>query len=551
MPRDCFIVTGPCGTDLGGAIGKLRNYLVRDQRIPAASIVKLEDYMVRVHLARYPHDSRRSYLMEPGGFRHLVDRPKEYLRQVWSEAVTRATQEASEDIGTLFLLLHAALYHNGSEELFSCVDANRLKVAAEEAGLEIRRVFTLIDDCYDSFSRLTGQGQVWTYPDPDQSEAFGVVADVVAKVGLLLEWRAAEVAWAEHLADYLNSDHFLVAVKHPISVLADLAYSSKRPIYISHPITAVRALLAGGDAAGASRIMKEINDLTSQLRASAVVVPFSPTSIDEFRIRTDTGTTFLPELGQRWDAGEIEDLLFVPPVASVADPLRPPDGPVGKGHPLLGAYSALLTVFARRIKSHINWRDRKLVEQSRGLVVYRPYYQGRMSFGVLEEVEHRNLLEDHGVLAPGESPCVVLSPREDSALWRPEYIVGQIRDEATREDGSELSPDEMERLKRDLRGDNGFLALLETDHLDGPFLKEAVERVVRIRFRGAPGFHGPLDGERRTALEAWTAEKWEELAQNTNESDWVGSKMQAHDRLVRDGMSVAEFVGLVAEVFAG
>jgi len=448
-----------------------------------------------------------------------------------------------------FLLAHSTFYHNGSKEFFSAIDPDYLEAALQRAGFQARRVFTLVDDCYDVFARLTERDQLWEYPDPDQDTPFGVVADTVVKLGVLLEWRAAEVAWAEQLARRLGVPHFLVAVKHPVSVLADLAYSSKRPIYISHPITAVRELLAAGRLQEAERIKGEINELTSRLRTSFSVVPLSPTAIDELRVRT-RGEIYLPQLGDRWPVENDGDLLFVPPAVSVPDPLEPPGGAPSPGDPLETAYSGLLTIFVNQIRSEINRRDRKLVEQTRGLIVYRPYYGGKMSFGVLEEVEHRNDLEDHGILRPGESPCVALSPREDLALWRPEYIVGQIRDEATRDDGGELHPEEMGRLRNNLQIDQELLRMLENDSLDGPRLRDAVERTTRVRFRGMPPFRGPLDGEKKTAREAWTAEKWEEIARNVNTADWIGSRMRRHDCLVRQSIPVARFVQIAEEAFA-
>jgi hypothetical protein len=510
-------------------------------------VFKVEDYMVRSHLERYPNDVRRSYVEEPGGFRHLVDRPKGYLRKLWKVAAANAVEDVRRANGIVFLLMHTAFYHNGSEEFFTCVAPDVLATMYEKGATP--RIITLIDDCYDTFSRLCGVGQVWDYPDPEQTTDFGIVADAVAKIGLVLDWRAAEVSWAEQLATALCADHFLVAVKHPVSVVADLARSSKRPIYISHPITAVRDLLARNHRAEAEVIIGEINDLTSLLRESDSVVPFSPTTIDEFRLVPGPDQGYRTGLGDRWPIGNSHDLLFVPPTNPIAAPLTPPRGAVPADDPMTSAYSGILAILAKRIKSQINWRDRKLVEQSQGLVVYRPYYRGRMSFGVLEEVRQRNTLVEHHVVPNGGSPCVVLNPRQDLALWRPEFIAGQLRDEATRDDGAELTAEDRTAIQMALQQDTAFVDVLQSDGLDATRLRQAVEAVVRVRFRGNPAFRGPLDGVKRTAYEAWGADKWREIAGNVNAADWVGAEVTQGDTYLRDLIPVAEFAGIAEGVF--
>lgn len=70
-----------------------------------------------------------------------------------------------------------------------------------------------------------------------------------------------------------------------------------------------------------------------------------------------------------------------------------------------------------------------------------------------------------------------------------------------------------------------------------------------MRFRGEPGFGGPLDGVQTTLQEAWNAEKWQELADNVNRADWVGDQLRPNDVYIQEELSVADFVSAVERKF--
>lgn len=439
MPRDCFIITGPSGTNLFGSVKKLRLYL-QASSLPVPAVAKLEDHMVAIYSQQF--QDKAPLLSQSGGLRHLFVAPKYYLRSIWLDACSRALDTVPADQQPVFLLMHAAFYHNASVEFFSCIDASGLKGLLQSKGFAVRRVLTLIDDCYDVLSRLSERGQVLHPIVRTGATRFDAAAEAVSKLSMILEWRAFEVAWAEDLARGLGAEHFVVAVKHHLSVARDLIFTRKIPVYISHPITAVRALFRQGNDAEARAILEQIDELTDRLRRSEIVTPFSPTAIDEFRIGRH-GDAWEPRLEERWPVGSPQDLLFSPPPAPVSNPFDPagePSEPVELG--IDRAFHALLELFSRRLRNQINWRDRKLVEQSRGLVAYRPYYSGRMSFGVFEEIRHRNILTDHGGSGGGRSACVVLNPSMDLALWKPDYVKRKLKDDAVLEDGTN-PPDEI------------------------------------------------------------------------------------------------------------
>ena len=231
------------------------------------------------------------------------------------------------------------------------------------------------------------------------------------------------------VAQILNSKHFVLAVKHPISIFHDLFVGTdKKLVYIAHPISEVRRLLRGDDNERqlAEGIVELIQDLTRRLREQFIV--FEPTAIDELRfdlnVVLDNQSMDVPCLGWRWPlpSGQPTDLLstasgnsdqhFGRSWTSLARAITQ-EGPENIGQTqggLIRQAWPLLATLQGQILAQITSRDYSLVTQTSGLAVYRPAFRGNESGGVRLEITHNQALRQIGI---NRSPVVILHPDSD------------------------------------------------------------------------------------------------------------------------------------------
>lgn len=226
--------------------------------------------------------------------------PKPLLIQLWTKAFDQADQRIRESLASdrpVILTFHGVWFHLGVREYVSGVDFASL------ANLQVRPdvVFTLIDDIYDIKSRLSKPNGIFSYPVGEPDEYLTGVLRLLQ----ILDWRNTENVLSSKVAQILNSKHFVLAVKHPISVFHDLFVGTdKKLVYIAHPISEVRRLLRGDDNERqlAEGIVELIQDLTRRLREQFIV--FEPTAIDELRfdlnVVLDNQSMDVPCLGWRW-----------------------------------------------------------------------------------------------------------------------------------------------------------------------------------------------------------------------------------------------------------
>ena len=331
-------------------------------------------------MEHFPDDPMRQHIAEPHGLQYVLRMPKGYIRQIWRESVMSIAKDVGRD-QPLFLAGNAAYYLTQNRDYFAPIDLDVLKQ------LDLRRVVTLIDDIYDIWYRLRQGNQLWdqaTYQASQQTPfSWSVLA--ITQLLTLLDWRSAEILAAEAVASALHIPHLVLAVKHPCEVLYGIICEEKVPIYVSHPITEPRRLEQTADVHLVDDFKGEIAQISDELIHSPTHVPILPTAIDELRInRTDDA--YVPLLRQRWPIPN--RTLLQDPSPDNVNPLDPRNDYNNWNADSKNAISELLAVLADGIGKQISSRDRKLVEQCPVLVVWHPHFNGRISGGVSQEVEH-------------------------------------------------------------------------------------------------------------------------------------------------------------------
>jgi len=128
-------------------------------------------------------------------------------------------------------------------------------------------------------------------------------------------------------------------------------------------------------------------------------VLFVPDTIDEKRIEKKNigkdSYQYMPKLSDSWSLPFQDDWLFIPitPDLQKIEPLNPNDFNFqGAGKAIKSMISSILELLETKISSQINARDLSLVESSKSLLVYRPYWSGKSPHGVEAEMRyHREL----------------------------------------------------------------------------------------------------------------------------------------------------------------
>lgn len=393
--------------------------------------------------------------------------PQQVLLKCWCEAFLELakanypdpdnTQNTDTEGGDAHIVLaaHMCFYHQQSREFVPLVDADLL---AGEFKPDV--IVTLVDDVEHMFERLREPGQMYANHN---YEGFGGVAQACRDLSQLVHWRASETAFAKSFAKTCarsrKCDHFLLAVKHPVSTLETLLFEPDRPrAYLSHAISEPRRSLAAGDRAAFDAFCEELERVSVVLRARAVL--FEPTAIDEFRFRQflvedsqgEVGDPIrLPATTERWQRfnggehllwSEIEDDDDNPVdpkghfKAEQLDEFEAAKKTLGKEDPLASrktraakkAESVLRRLVEVESATHVvgslvsdigrsvTSRDLKLVEQTDHLIVVRPLFNGNGSGGVGKEIrQHCRLYAPGGKARKG---IWVFTAQDDEKAWR-------------------------------------------------------------------------------------------------------------------------------------
>ncbi len=520
-----ILFTGQAGLNVKGILEKLGNHISGNETFRC---LNLEDCMKTIYLDDWPED-RPNYDMvkAPGGLQNLLASPESYLRLLWGRAATDMSARLSNGEDA-FISLHGAFYHPYHKGFFPCVQVEQLR------GLKISRVVTLIDDIWDIWARLSQPGQLFDSAGLEFKSGFYASMNSILNLMSLLDWRLVEMFASEQIANQLGlgHDHILLPIKHNMEVAKELLFPGREPAYISHPIAEPRRLRREGKEKEADAIEWDVQSLAERLLTKSNFVPLSPTAIDEFRIAINETGDYLPKLEKRWEYGDPRNLLFQPTVGDGSQALDP-QGWFSCEAPEVevSSISTLLKALGEKIKAHINSRDHRLVAQSSAIVVWRPYFNGTLSGGVLKEVKYRKDLVEH---EEREIPCYVYSPRSDLARYRVSKIVTELKEAGVAKEKAESFRSAMEQ-------DTELMEQIGEDRLDVTVV-QALAQKNDVVITYVPD-NGALATESATQALFDSNEKWKEIVANVNSEDELKEFKTSIDVWCEDdNISPAEFV---------
>lgn len=331
--------------------------------------------------------------------------PGPLIRTLWRtafETVIERARESSQD-SDVILTLHLSFFLHSTKEYFVPADLPLLIDSIRET---VDEVVTFVDDIYDVHqSLLGGSTGVGMLDAPMTLDA--AVLDLMQ----VLDWRSVEGMLASSLAASAQKPHYVFAVKHPIETFHDLLYSEKPIIYLSHPISEPRRLFTAQEEEQAHALVNQMRGVVSRLQSSSTVI--EPTAIDELR--------FLPgkaNLSPRWPFAEDDrELLYIAPDAmpSAAKTYSFPSGWGSDERETIPSTGAV-DILRSSIERQINARDHSLVEQSKKIACYRPFFDGHASRGVQEELQHFGRLVKLG-LRSSDAVSTALVPSEDREAY--------------------------------------------------------------------------------------------------------------------------------------
>ena len=304
-----ILFTGQSGVDHIGCLKRLREGLDS-----SAEIVSVEKGGEKQLLAAEGRTSMSftGYLGLPGG-------PQ---RKRWRNAFQTVSDSLadSQPSGYVFLTLHAVYHHQRRRDYVSAVDFDLLK---STLGNRVKCVIVLIDDIYDVYLRLLRPGKMFSYIwDQERVETdFDALCESCVNLISLLHWRETEIAFSRLLAALLKVPMYIVATKHPTSILQRLIarpLSSLKVFYLPHPIANVRGQRP--DFVG------ELNVVVNQIRRAEDRVIFLPDTIDEKRIARNNGT-HLPTLLDRWQLPWDQREFIAPDEPTKDEPNKNPLNP--------------------------------------------------------------------------------------------------------------------------------------------------------------------------------------------------------------------------------
>lgn len=444
--------------------------------------------------------------LEPGSkpdWWAFLELPLSRVRYYWREGARRALKVVqSAPVDVVLLTFHACYQSDNYRWRLSAVDPALLREFNASA------FFTLIDDIYDVYRRrreiaIAERAILANIPDKWRcvEQMFKISCDFLEQ---LVTWRQEEILVTDLLSVACASvPSHVIAVKHPWRTLLRLIKSPNVACYLSHPITAIR----GNAQFLQSAELREIQDAASGLRGRMTLI--EPTTIDEFRVRKCQSGRLAPILTDRWPlAAEENDLLS----SSLLSPVRwnglellcnvehidyfqlgetvnqvledsehdavdllvkavsdvvaeQSDGLVDAVSQAMASMAARIRAMetvshavaslAERIGEDITWRDHRLVDQTKSLVVYRPSFNGVASSGVRAELQYFRKL-----VRSGESVGVGLmySPTVDAASYA-DHVAGAVVDAwaqdttiltSVRPRLNELSEDDMGQLRSEI-----------------------------------------------------------------------------------------------------
>lgn len=435
------IVTAHNGTGLGQCLDRYVAYLGQHDRTPP-EVVRLDD--------RFISEARR-YLRDPTPTSTNPRAPpsrrwpqvfrldQRTLRRAWRAALRGLAPHVDQLLAhhDVLLSFSASLYHYVSRSVFSPADLRMLLELADgravegqgrldnlRAGLGRKnvQVITLVDDVFDCFARLSGEGSNEVF-DPSILPT-DEIPPRSAILRTLLDWRHFEVRSAEGIARGLGCQHLVFPTKHSIATFDRVL--ARRPIcYLSSPTTWPKRQRGAGRA-----MFDQVEAVARGLRADDRLAVLEPRTIDEDRFalppdrlteelsdRTTGYDELLARRGELLWAGlqEAQREVALQPFADRS--VWPQEDP--------GALEAL----RYEVRNHEVWRNRLLLnEAAHALILLHPFASERAELrkGARRQLElFRDLRRlDEGVNAPErQRQQIVYHPDHEEAARAREALL--------------------------------------------------------------------------------------------------------------------------------
>ncbi|MBN2209122.1 MAG: hypothetical protein JW759_07485 [Candidatus Coatesbacteria bacterium] len=362
--------------------------------------------------------------------RLLLSDPIPIQHKWWKEAFEHAGARIEKCVGKdVFLTLHAVYYHQKSREFVSPASMDVIRRTLKG---RVKALMVLIDDIYDVYLRLTTEGQMYRRVLTECDGPIQALYETAFNLISLLQWREFEIAVSRIIARYLDVPMYVVAAKHPKSMIARLITAPIRKLklfYLSHPISAVRE--QSEDLF--PELIGELKRFSTLLIDDPHTVLFMPTTIDEYRIKKKQPETYLPELTKRWPCPCPPDKMLCPCMPrdlKDVNPLNPrnclaedPERP-----DITASISRLMAHLSEHIYRDITSRDFALVEQSKnGVVAYRPCFPSKLAGGVRAELSHNKTLFHELPQSEGARRALIVSFQEDYDKGRIGRFVNELK----------------------------------------------------------------------------------------------------------------------------
>lgn len=314
----------------------------------------------------------------------LLIEPISEIERISNLAFEKISTDLKNETGDVFLYCHACFYHLQTLEFLTLPSLKHLH------SFKPSKIITFIDDIYDIHVRLR-QPKEMLFGSKDVVDA--MIFDLLK----ILDWRINEISVSRYLSSQLEipNEFYVLSIKHSKKTLYDLIFENKQTLYLSHPISQPRRFQEEGKEKEAEQIIAEIKEISDYF--SNQFVCFLPTTIDELRLKdkkNDQGEKeFIYGLKDRWEKQSYEktntSILYEIP-ENKGNPRK--RIPFGEPSECITDVPYLLKVLFKIIDRQVTIRDKKLVEQSMILFIYRPGFAANLSKGVRYELDYYQLL---------------------------------------------------------------------------------------------------------------------------------------------------------------
>ena len=346
-----------------------------------------------------------------------------YQYKLWKKAFNNVLNKLDDfnSAKKIFLTLHGVYYHQDKREFVSPIDPELITKLKGK----VKMLIVFIDDIYDIYSRLMAPKEMYNYVE--RLKPLEALYSSIFNLISVLEWRQIEITVSRLIARMLNIPMYIVATKHPISMmvkLINMPLGDLQIFYLSHPISSVR-----------KEAMKQLSNFVGELNSFAKTiidlpktVLFLPGTIDELRLKKENDI-YLPELLPRWSLPYNEEYQISPPLPRELKeiiPINPRKYDISSSSEVQMSVSYLTKLLWDYIGVQITSRDLSLVEESKnGVIAYRPYFPYKLSGGIIRELEYSYDLYENDIKEKSRR-CIILSVVEDQVKARIQHFFALI-----------------------------------------------------------------------------------------------------------------------------